>query len=93
MREAGAGISVYSPQNASFRQKYAGANQELALQFDHFEMDDLGEILPGLTEPQQRVLDVAIRYWVAHEKTMPRDINRLVTTSAMASTRSGNGMS
>jgi uncharacterized protein len=77
MREAGAGISVYTPQNASFRQKYAGANQELALQFDHFEMDDLGEILPGLTEPQQRVLDVAIRYWVAHEKTTPRDINRL----------------
>ena len=30
--EAGAGIAVYSPQNASFRQKYAGTNQELALQ-------------------------------------------------------------
>ncbi|WP_321946816.1 ATP-binding protein [Paraburkholderia sp. J10-1] len=77
LREAGAGISIYSPQNASFRQKYAGANQELALQFDHFEMDDLSEILPGLTEPQQRVLDVAIRYWIAHEATTPRDINRL----------------
>jgi hypothetical protein len=77
LREVGAGISIYSPQNASFRQKYAGANQELALQFDHFEMDDLSEILPGLTEPQQRVLDVAIRYWIAHERTTPRDINRL----------------
>lgn len=77
LREAGAGISVYSPQNPSFRQKYAGTNQELALQFDNFEMDDLSEILPGLTEPQQRVLDVAIRYWVAHEHTAPRDINRL----------------
>jgi len=77
LREAGAGISVYTPQNASFRQKYAGANQELALQFDHFEMDDLSEILPGLTEPQQRVLDVATRYWIAHERTVPRDINRL----------------
>jgi DNA helicase HerA-like ATPase len=77
LRQAGAGISIYSPQNASFRQKYAGANQELALQFDHFEMDDLSEILPGLTEPQQRVLDVAIRYWIAHEATTPRDINRL----------------
>lgn len=77
LREAGAGIAVYSPQNASFRQKYAGANQELALQFDHFEMDDLSEILPGLTEPQQRVLDVAIRYWIAHERATPRDINRL----------------
>lgn len=77
LREAGAGITIYSPQNPSFRQKYAGLNQELALQFDHFEMDDLSEILPGLTEPQQRVLDVAIRYWIAHETAMPRDINRL----------------
>jgi DNA helicase HerA-like ATPase len=77
LREVGAGISVYSPQNPSFRQKYAGANHELALQFDNFEMDDLSEILPGLTEPQQRVLDVAIRYWIAQEKTIPRDINRL----------------
>jgi DNA helicase HerA-like ATPase len=81
LREAGAGISIYSPQNASFRQKYAGANQELALQFDHFEMDDISEILPGLTEPQQRVLDVAIRYWIAHETTTPRDITRRRTTS------------
>jgi len=77
LRDAGAGISIYSPQNTSFRHKYAGANLELALQFDHFEMDDISEILPGLTEPQQRVLDVAIRYWIANEKTMPRDINRL----------------
>lgn len=77
LREAGAGVAVYSPQNPSFRQKYASENQELALQFDHFEMDDISEILPGLTEPQQRVLDVAIRYWIAHEKVTPRDINRL----------------
>lgn len=77
LHEAGAGIQIYSPQHASFRQKYAGVNHELALQFDNFEMDDLSEILPGLTEPQQRVLDVAIRYWVAHEPNTPRDINRL----------------
>lgn len=77
LQDAGAGIAVYSPQQAAFRHKYAGANQELALQFDHFEMDDLSEILPGLTEPQQRVLDVAIRYWIMREQTSPRDINRL----------------
>ena len=40
-------------------------------------MDDIAEILPGLTEPQQRVLDVAIRYWRSADKTEPRDINRL----------------
>ena len=77
LQEAGAGVVVYTPQNTTFREKYAGKNQELALQFDRFEMDDVSEILPGLTEPQQRVLDVAIRYWKTSEKTEPRDINSL----------------
>ncbi|HVA48995.1 MAG TPA: ATP-binding protein [Pirellulales bacterium] len=77
LAEAGAGIAAFTPQHASFRHKYAGVNRELALQFDHFEMDDISEILPGLTEPQQRVLDVAIRYWRLIDKTEPRDINRL----------------
>jgi DNA helicase HerA-like ATPase len=76
LAEAGAGVQVYTPQDAAFRHKYAGENKELALQFDQFEMDDLSEILPGLTEPQQRVLDVAIRYWRETEQS-PRDINRL----------------
>jgi DNA helicase HerA-like ATPase len=77
LQEVGAGVVVYTPQNTTFREKYAGKNQELALQFDRFEMDDVSEILPGLTEPQQRVLDVAIRYWKTSEKTEPRDINSL----------------
>ena len=77
LTEAGAGIMAYTPQSPAFRQKYAGKNRELALQFDHFEMDDISEILPGLTEPQQRVLDVAIRYWRTVDGTEPRDINRL----------------
>lgn len=77
LQKAGAGICVYSPQHESFIHKYASQNTALALQFDHFEMDDIAEILPGLTEPQQRVLDVAIRYWRSVDKTEPRDINRL----------------
>lgn len=77
LQAKGAGLGVYTPQHQSFRQKYAGKNKELALQFDHFEMDDISEILPGLTEPQQRVLDVAIRYWRLRENTEPRDTNRL----------------
>lgn len=77
LQAAGAGIHVYSPQHESFSHKYANKNTSLALQFDHFEMDDIAEILPGLTEPQQRVLDVAIRYWRAVDKVEPRDINRL----------------
>jgi len=77
LQAADAGIQVYTPQHDSFRHKYAGKNQPLALQFDHFEMDDIAEILPGLTEPQQRVLDVAIRFWRYIDKSEPRDINRL----------------
>ncbi|EIV0336001.1 hypothetical protein DET48_110113 [Vibrio diazotrophicus] len=77
LQAAGAGIQVYSPQHESFKHKYASKNAPLALQFDHFEMDDIAEILPGLTEPQQRVLDVAIRYWRSVDKVEPRDINRL----------------
>lgn len=77
LQKAGAGIHVYTPQNESFKYKYADKNIQLALQFDHFEMDDIAEILPGLSEPQQRVLDVAIRYWRSADKTEPRDINRL----------------
>src|SRR5690606_30663311 len=77
LQQIGAGIHVYTPQHESFKHKYAGKNAPLALQFDHFEMDDVAEILPGLTEPQQRVLDVALRYWRTVDKTEPRDINRL----------------
>ena len=77
LQAAGAGIQIYTPQNEEFKHKYASKNIPLALQFDHFEMDDIAEILPGLTEPQQRVLDVAIRYWRYTDKTEPRDINRL----------------
>lgn len=73
LTDAGAGITVYTPQVQSFRHKYAGKNRELALQFGHFEMDDISQILPGLTEPQQRVLDVAIRYWRTVDSVEPRD--------------------
>jgi len=77
LQEADAGVQVYTPQQESFRHKYAGKNRVLALQFDRFEMDEVSEILPGLTEPQQRVLDVALRYWRVTDKEEPRDINRL----------------
>jgi uncharacterized protein len=77
LQEQGAGIIPYTPQEASFNIKYAGSNRQLALQFDQFEMDDLTGILPGLTEPQQRVLDVAIRYW-KETTDEPRDIQHLL---------------
>ena len=77
MQNAGGGIKVYTPQIDSFDYKYSGKNHHLALQFDRFDMDDLSSILPGLTEAQERVLDVAIRYWKAKYNHPPRDIQDL----------------
>ncbi len=61
-----------------FDKKYAGSNHRLALQFDHFDVDSIGEILPGLTEPQTRVLDAAIRKWRNDEPDPPRDVSTLL---------------
>ncbi len=77
LQAQGGGIIPYTPQDSSFNAKYASNNRQLALQFDQFEMDDLTGILPGLTEPQQRVLDVAIRYW-KQTTDEPRDIQQLL---------------
>jgi DNA helicase HerA-like ATPase len=77
LQAQGVGVIVYTPQDPAFSLKYAGVNRSLALQFDQFEMDDLTGILPGLTEPQQRVLDVAIRYWKTTADE-PRDIQQLL---------------
>lgn len=74
---AGGGIKVYTPQLDTFDYKYSSKNNHLALQFDRFDMDDLASILPGLTEAQSRVLDVAIRYWKTKYNTPPRDIQDL----------------
>ena len=77
LQEIGGGIKVYTPQIDSFDYKYMNKNKHLALQFDRLDMDDLSSILPGLTEPQERVLDVAIRYWIAKYNNPPRDIQDL----------------
>ena len=78
LQAAGGGIDIYTPQSESFDFKYAGKNKHLALQFDRFDMDDMTSVLPGLTEPQQRVLGVALRYWKAKYENQLRDIQDLL---------------
>lgn len=78
LESMGGGIVVYTPQDDDFDLKYSGQNQRLALQFDNFDLDNVGGILPGLTEPQTRVLDVAIRKWHKEEPHPPRDVNTLL---------------
>lgn len=74
----GGGIRVYTPQHEDFDRKYASANERLALQFDNFELESIGGILPGLTEPQMRVLDAAIRKWKRDQPYQPRDVQVLI---------------
>jgi DNA helicase HerA-like ATPase len=76
LQERGGGIKVYTPQIRSFDEKYANRNTQLALQLDHFDVDEFSGVLPGLSEPQQRVLDVALRYW-KESFDEPRDIQEL----------------
>ena len=59
----GRGIVVYTPDLAEFHMKYAGKNKILALSLDQFDLDEFSAVLPGLSEPQQRVLDAALRFW------------------------------
>lgn len=73
----GGGIIVYTPQNTSFNAKYANKNKWLALQLANLDMDELVGILPGLSEAQQRVMDVAFRYW-KEKYTPPHDIQDLM---------------
>jgi uncharacterized protein len=74
----GAGIIVLTPQDASFDAKYSGTNQRLALQFDNLNLDEVGTVIPGLTEPQMRVLDVAMRKWRKEEPHPPRNVDTLI---------------
>ncbi|MGH7170076.1 MAG: helicase HerA domain-containing protein, partial [Gemmataceae bacterium] len=62
-------IVVFTPDMPEFRTKYAGKNNLLALALDQFDLDEFSAVLPGLSEPQQRVLDAALRYWA--KKTQP----------------------
>lgn len=77
LSQNGGGIVVYSPQNTSFNAKYANKNKWLALQLANLDMDELVGILPGLSEAQQRVMDVAFRYW-KEKYTPPHDIQDLM---------------
>lgn len=78
LQDHGGGIKIFTPQLRSYDEKYAGKNEKLALQLDHFDVDEFSGVLPGLTEPQQRVLDVALRYWKENFDE-PRDIQELFT--------------
>ncbi len=77
-QKEGRGIVVYTPDMDGFRTKYAGKNKTLALALDQFDMDEFSAVLPGLSEPQQRVLDAALRFWIKTTKP-PRAADSLLS--------------
>lgn len=74
----GRGIVAYTPDMPEFRTKYAGKNRKLALALDRFDLDEFSSVLPGLTEPQQRVLDAALRFWTKNTQA-PRAADSLLS--------------
>ena len=78
LQEAGGGIHVYTPNDTRFYQKYANKCNGLALQLDQMDIDDMLEIFPDMSEAQQRVLGLALRYWI-ETTSSPRDTNALVS--------------
>lgn len=77
LQSLGGGLRVYSPRSREFSLKYAGQNQELALRLDQMHVEELGTIFPEMTEPQQRILQVVLRYW-EKQSDPPRDPTELI---------------
>ncbi len=77
LQERGGGISVYTPRSREFSIKYGDKNQVLALRLDEMHVEELGTIFPEITEPQQRILQVVLKYWEKHSEA-PRDPTELI---------------
>ena len=77
IQSQGGGVKVYTPRSRDFSIKYGGKNQELALRLDEMHVEELGTIFPEMTEPQQRILQVVLKYWEKHSEA-PRDPTELI---------------
>jgi DNA helicase HerA-like ATPase len=82
MQSQGGGIQVYTPRSREFSLKYAGQNIQLALRLDEMHVEELGTIFPEMTEPQQRILQVVLKYWEKNNEAPrdPTDLIELCTT-------------
>jgi DNA helicase HerA-like ATPase len=77
LQSSGGGIKVYTPRAREFSIKYNGQNEELALRLDEMHVEELGTIFPEMTEPQQRMLQVVLKYWERYSEA-PRDPKELI---------------
>ncbi len=72
LQESGGGIHVYAPRTREFSARYNNQHHLLALGLDEMSADELATVFPDSTEPQQRLLQVALKYWEKHFLA-PRD--------------------
>jgi len=77
-KSLGGGIKVFCPESKSAIQKYGYGNyQSLRLKLDSLSQELLSTILPGLTEPQHRVLNLALKAWF--DEPEPRNPDQLLS--------------
>jgi hypothetical protein len=68
LQERGGGIQVYAPRTREFSIRYNDQHHPLALRLDEMSADELANVFPESTEPQQRFLQIVLKYW---EKMYP----------------------
>lgn len=78
LQQQGGGVNVYAPPGQFADSKY-GADHYTPLQLglDALTADELQNIMPDMSEPQERLLSVAVRYW-RQSYSSPRTISSLI---------------
>lgn len=76
LQALGGGIQVYAPRTGTFSRRYNDRYHPLALRLDELNADELASVFPEISEPQQRFLQIALRYWekMYPEPREPRDL-------------------
>lgn len=78
LQQQGGGLQVYAPEGNFADRKYGQGNYTpLKLRLDSLTKDELTNIMPSMTEPQERLLSVVLRYWESKYEA-PRAITDLI---------------
>ncbi len=78
LQEQGGGIKIYATENDFADRKYGADNYTpLKLRLDSLGKSELANIMPSMSEPQERLLSVALRYW-EEKYEAPRTISALI---------------
>ena len=79
LQDEGGGVNVYAPQGDFADEKYGPDNYtSLKLRLDSLSRDELRNIMPAMTEPQERLLSVVLRFW-EQQYEAPRRVSSLIS--------------